>query len=227
MSRPFPCLAFLALCACGGADVPLTTPPPATGFDGQLARGTRLAESLGDLSPTRFTAMPTTGTATFTGVASLFIDPVEATDADDIVVLGDMTATADFALGTLRGQVDNLNGATAFTSNGYGEIPVGGRLQIGARDSVVGNDADDNRTSRPNDFYADYRGQITLADGTYAVDGTIDGQFIGTRTADGVMPIRGLAGFGEGVAIRGTEGTADFVEYGADLEIVGRTPARP
>ncbi|WP_386679263.1 hypothetical protein [Loktanella sp. R86503] len=218
-----PVLALLS--ACGGAGTPVTQAP--TGLDAQIAAGERLVNRLDGVAATQFTAMPTTGQATFTGVANLFIDPVIATDADDIVVLGDLTTTANFDTGVMRGRIDNLNGATGFTASGYREIPVDGVLQIGGRESVIGNDVDDNRTNRPNDFYVDYQGDITLPDGTYAVDGTLDGQFLGTRTAEGVFPIRGLSGSGEGVASRGVEGTAGFTEYSADLDIIAEAPGRP
>ena len=230
MTSPvLPLFGFLLLAGCGGnGSGPMTTPPPQrSAFDAQLARGTALTGQLDDMDPTRFSAMPTSGTATFSGVASLSVDPVEATVTDDILVLGDVTATADFGQGTLRGRVENLQGGRSVAGRAREAVPVSGSLQIGTRESVIGNDRDDNRVSRPNGFYVDYRGQITLPDGTYAVDGAVAGQFIGTRTGAGVMPIRGLSGAGEGVAARGTEGTPGFVEYGADLDIAGLTPARP
>jgi hypothetical protein len=218
-----PCLMLLT--ACGGAGIPMTQAQ--VGLDAQIAAGDRLVSRLDGVAATQFSAMPTSGSATFTGVASLFIDPVFETDADDIVVLGDLTTTANFSSGVMRGRVDNVHGATGFTASGYREIPVDCVLQIGGRESVIGNDIDDNRTNRPNDFYADYQGDITLPDGTYAVEGTLDGKFLGTRTSDGVFPIRGLLGGGEGVASRGVEGTAGFTEYSADLDIIAEAPGRP
>ena len=223
--RTFAVAGLAALAACGGTTLPEMTPQtPLEAYTTRLTDAGTMAATLSGFDPTAFKAMPTSGDATFKGAGVLFVDPVFERDADDILLVGDAVLNADFAKGRLTGDVTNFTGATKFTAASATIIPVSGSVKIGGVKSVIGNDVDDNRTDRPNDLYADYRGTVGLPDGQYRVNGTVNGQFLGTRTADGAFPIKGLYAVGEGVATRGTEGQAGFVEYGTTLEIVAKTP---
>ncbi|MDG1377873.1 MAG: hypothetical protein P8P56_12875 [Yoonia sp.] len=140
--------------------------------------------------------MPTTGSATYNGGALIFIDPVFATDSDDIVILGDTHLTANFRAGTMTGTIDNLSGATNITMDSTDIRPTSGQINIGNNLSIIGDDVDDNRTNRPNDWYADYAGTVGFDGDSYAIEGAMQGQFVGTRVnpAPGQSPTRGVKG---------------------------------
>ena len=152
------------------------------------------------LPGTRFSAMPTEGSAVFNGYAALAIDPVAATNNDDIIVLGDLRLTANFDAATITGDVTDMRGATDFESvDNYTLVDVDGTIEIGGRQSLIGVDPDDNLQDRPNQWFADYQGDLEIEDNSYAVGGTLLGDFRGTRLTpqSGQSPIKALIGTDE------------------------------
>lgn len=175
-----------AQCACGGAGTGPTG--NLTGFADRAAAARMMQAELDARSATVRSVMPATGQASFDGFATLEIDPATGPDID---LIGDATLTSDFGTGTVTGQV------RALQSDG---AAIAGVIDIGTDTSIIGDDVDDNLTSRANDWLATYRGTLTIDGDLYDPEGTLTGQFIGTRTnpANGQSVIRGITGRDDG-----------------------------
>lgn len=144
------------------------------------------------LSNTAFSAIPASGAVTFRGYGGLVIETAGATAANDIFVLGAARLTADFDDNTMTGAVTNL---LAAEFGGSELLDVSGEIAIGGTESFLGDDVDDNRTDRPNQWYADYAADLTIEGNTYGVEGALTGNFVGTRVdpAAGLSPIRAIS----------------------------------
>lgn len=154
-----------------------------------------LQDRIGLLAPTAFTAMPTTGSARFDGGANVVITPSNGSSA--INILGDATLTAQFGQGRVTGAVTRMRGASGTTQSNAKLFDVGGRIQIGSDESQIGAG---NGLTRPNDWRADFRGNLTTPErGDWRVDGVLEGQFRGTDPG-ATNPIRGI----DGRAVSGT-----------------------
>lgn len=187
-----PTFLLASTAACGGGS---TGAVSQASFEDRLLDADAQINRVLALSPTAFNAMPDRGTAVFNGSGALLIDPVVGTDIDDIFVLGDARLTANFRAGTMTGDITNMQGATFNPGNGLTTFNVGGRIDIGQRESVIGNDVDDNRTNRANEWYADYDGRITTPEGNFDVEGALTGQFIGTRVDSNLPVTKAIVGF--------------------------------
>lgn len=155
------------------------------------------AASLIDTPGTKFTAMPSNGAAEFEGAAVIVILPDEFDESQDIIVIGDAEITADFEDATLTGEVTNLEAGTNFVSDtNYDVVNVEGTVEIGGEQSQIGVDPDDNLQDRPNQWFADYSGDLEIQGDTYSVGGTLLGDFRGTRSnpEGGQSVIKGLVG---------------------------------
>lgn len=201
-------------------------------YGNRLEDEERMARRVESYSPTAFAAMPTTGSAVFEGYGNLYIDRERGVQGDGIFAIGDATLVADFENSTLTGEVTNFDGATNVRLNDQNEVivsditalSVSGTIVLGGEDSFIGNDLGPI-TSRPNDWYTDYAGQI-LADGeTYVLDGQIEGQFYGTRVdnPNTDFPIKALAG-GEVLYSGSTATTSEGVVFDSNLLIVAENP---
>ena len=188
-----PCLlsvATLAACSGGSANGPAPS---------RVDAAEALFEGLENLHGTAWEQMPQNGSASFTGVAGVVIDPVEARDDDDINIIGDARVTADFAAGTVTGRVTNMQGIIGNTDENPADedlFDVTGRLQIGAISSGIGR----NDGRAPNAFRTDIRGKVTTPDDSYFVHADLEGRFLGTDP-NRAQPIKGLAALGDGLAI--------------------------
>ncbi|MBB5722205.1 hypothetical protein FHS72_001829 [Loktanella ponticola] len=185
--------SLVALAACGGSG-------GSSSFDALVDRAAEMdkdAERIAKFSGTAFTAMPTSGSASFDGGASIFIDPVFETDPDDIALIGDVTLTANFGAGTMTGAITNLAGLTDISLNSADVLAVSGEVAIGDSLSIIGDDEDDNLTYRPNDWLADYTGDLTIDGDSYVVEGFLNGQFLGTRVnpTGGQSVVKAVVGF--------------------------------
>ena len=210
-------MALVAACSDGGGSS--AAPPAPTPFDALVARvtaGADLAAEVSALSNTAFGAMPASGSVSFAGYGALIIENAEATEDDDILVVGDAVMTADFDDNTMTGVVDNLAAALV---TGTDVLDISGGIAIGGGQSFLGDDFDDNLTDRPNQWYADYAGDLTIEGDLYEVEGAFVGDFVGTRVdpGDGVSPIVAVSAMDEdGFAVV----NGAFEEVGLVFEIV-------
>lgn len=220
--------AFTALGACGGSNgggsnggvdsVRSTNTPTVKQLENRVKRAIAEGAELTRSSPTAFNAMPTSGRATFKGEGFVYIDPVEARDDDDLLLVGDASLTARFGAGTLRGSITNMVGGKGETRATAETFNVGGRIDIGENTSIIGDDFDDNRTSDPNDWYADAEGRVTTPDGTFDVKAILEGKFIGTRVNNPNTDIttKGIIGGSDGGFA-----TRNGREMAAEIEVFG------
>ncbi len=189
MNKMLAAIALSAMCACGGTGTPVTVQPVDEFLDRQ-AQGDRLIRELPSFGTT-FAAMPTTGSANFSGVAGLVIDPVTATDADDIAIIGDARLSAQFAGdGRVTGTISNMIGAQGANRNTAQVFDVNGTIRIGSIGSSIGPDPDE--PIDPNQFLAEYRGNLTTPDDRYDVSGVMLGRFLGTDPSRPGRPMKGL-----------------------------------
>ncbi|MEY1555014.1 hypothetical protein AB3Y40_05215 [Yoonia sp. R2331] len=194
MKLMVPAIALTVMCACGGTGTPVTVQTVDSFLDRQ-AEGKRLVRDLPRFGTT-FAAMPTTGSASFSGVAGLIIDPVAATDADDVAIIGDARLTAQFAgNGRVTGTIDNMIGAQGTNRSNASVFDVDGVIRIGSIGSSIGPDPDD--PIDPNQFLAEYRGILTTPDDRYSISGVMLGRFLGTDPSRPGRPMKGLTALDE------------------------------
>lgn len=173
--------ALATLAACGGGS-------SGDSFESRVGRAEAQLERVVDMSPTGRANMPLVGSATFNGNAGLSI-------GEDIAILGDARLTANFQSETMTGSISNMQGA----SGNNPVTGVNGTITIGGRESVVGDDFDDNRTNAHNEWYADYLGTLQFEGDRYVVEGALDGLFMGNRVnvGPGQSTVRGILGVDE------------------------------
>ncbi len=194
------------LAACGGGDALLE-------MNHQSVRAGHAADLYSEISAfpgTAYTAMPTSGSATFQGYAVIGIDPVPGPQGDDLAILGDLELTAEFdGRGRVTGVADNMSAQTGSS----GQSAVEGSIHIGARDSQIGHDAGaPDRLLRPNEWVADYGGTLDVDGSRYTLAGELDGQFHGTQVGQDSV-IRGVTGADSGTtSTGGTYGISVFAQ---------------
>lgn len=189
----------------------------------------KLANEISQMHPTAFRAMPITGSAEFTGTGNLYIDRNRDTQGDGLFLIGDATLIADFENSTLTGVVDDLQGATNVRLNSQGKvvrrdvrsIDASGSIELGNMESVIGR-GDGTRTSRPNDWFADYGGTVQVGGEAYVLDGEVSGQFYGTRVnnPNTDIPTKALAGGEELYSGSTATSQGDGTAFDANLTIV-------
>lgn len=186
--------SLVILSACGGGGS-TAFEKFQTRLENDAETGSRLFQTPG----TAWASMPLAGSADYNGSAAIFIDPVYQTDSDDILIIGDTHLTANFGAGTMTGRIDNMTAATNMTETDADIYGVSGQIGIGGAGSIIGDDEDDNFTNLPNEWRADYYGNIGFNGNSYEVEGSIDGRFVGTRAnpAQGQSPARGVIGVSE------------------------------
>ena len=205
----------LTVAACSGGDAKVVNPE--TPFNDRLDRTEALVGRIADLPGTAFDAMPDTGSASFRGVAGIGLDPVTGRDGDEIGILGDAVLTADFADGSVTGEVTNLQGAPDGEDRPEKSevFDVDGTLRLGTVVSGIGRDSG---LRSPNDFGTSVRGTVITPDNRYRLQGDVFGKFVGTRVGnpDTDIPMKGLVGEGGGTATdgAGTEGQFEMFVIG-------------
>ena len=149
------------------------------------------------LSHTAFSAMPTTGSAVYTGFAEVTVPPATGDLANGLMLLGDLSLTADFGAETIQGEITDIQGrmggANGAEFDAEGIIAVGGA----GGGSQIGNAyADPPGSLLPNSWLAAYFGTLQTPMGEMLVYGQVNGQFEGTLVSPppGVSPVRALAG---------------------------------
>lgn len=207
-------IAFIGLCAACGK---ISDARDALAFKDVAEANFEVREQFKDMPGTAFRVMPTTGSAKFDGAARIFIDPVEATQSDNLLIYGDVGITANFAGGTVTGDIRNMQGATDISEQGADTFDVTGTIRIGGQSSSIGAVDGDPDSTRPNDWAANYAGTLGLPDGDYTVRGDFDGQFVGTNP-NSSQGLRGVFATDEqGTAAHNGQGIPTYVEIGAGV----------
>lgn len=175
--------AILALGACGGSGGSGTT-TSLQAFEAQVdADQEVLVRVLGvangpnpqpGIAGTLWAEMPMDGTARFDGFGAGTII-LDAATVDEIAVRGDARVNVDFETGNITGAITNISAANtveAFDVTGSVDLTAG-------RIGII----------RPNDLEIDYAGDLNIDQTTYVLNGTMDGDFRGTRTRATVRPV--------------------------------------
>jgi hypothetical protein len=150
---------LFALSACGGSS-------PKLGFVELEDRGDALAERFENMEITPLSDMPTTGSATYSGVAGYAPGDINTMTDEEVAALeselvSEMSLTASFVSGEVSGAFTNFSGR----DKALGE--VSGRIDI------LNGEVVDNM------LVADLDGRITDDYGPISVDGELGGVFAG------------------------------------------------
>lgn len=161
--------AIAALSACGGSSTgpaSFTTASTQATFDDRVSRGVALGDKYDEVGPT--SNMPTSGTATYAGLAG-FADTPNA-EAADVYGTADVTMTANFTAtgGSVSGSMTNFLGKN--DDNNQIEALQG---------SVTIADA----TFAGNTFSTTVSGTLTDPEGTLNITGSMEGGFLGDEGA--------------------------------------------
>jgi hypothetical protein len=172
------CAALVFTAACGGSGSAVVTPP--TFVERAKAIEALSVKLLGDedaniagLAATRFDAIPTNGSASFTGSGAGIILLSEA-DERFVGLIGDARVVANFSTGTFSGGLTNieaaqLQGTETPSDPGIVATDVTGRIALSGG-SIVNNQ-----------FNTNYAGSLGIDGVNYQVLGYADGRFLGTR----------------------------------------------
>tara|TARA_B100001059_G_scaffold230866_1_gene265745 strand:- start:1385 stop:1963 length:579 start_codon:yes stop_codon:yes gene_type:complete len=183
-----------------------------------------LTEQVGSLPGTRFDAIPMTGAANFSGYGLMTTDATPNKANDSVYMLGDANLRVDFGQGSVKGTVTNFRGARGNVTdiNSNKSFDVGGRIDLGADRSYIGDDPDEPADNlKPNEFYTSYSGELTVPGSTYIyTSGGLFGQFRGTT---GNNAIKGLTARDPENVDRASNGRQTI----SDFEIVATNPAAP
>jgi len=161
--------AIAALSACGGSSTgpaSFTTASTQATFDDRVSRGFALGDKYDDAEPT--TNMPTSGTATYAGIAG-FAD-VANFDEADVIGSADVSMTASFTAtgGSVSGSMTNflaLNDETNQVEALQGSLTIA------------------DQTIIDNGFVTTVSGKLTSSEDTSDITGSMSGQFIGDQAA--------------------------------------------
>lgn len=118
-------IALAALAGCGGSGGSSTAKGPSAPTYDQLQRqGEKMVNDLRGTLDTPYSALPSRGTASYSGVAMLAVGD-EGRDA-----LGRMTAKADFATDTMRGKATDFVATPEANDKVTGTVTFSGRYPI-------------------------------------------------------------------------------------------------
>lgn len=156
--------------------------------------------------------MPSGSQASYEGSAWIVIDPLANRIDDNVTMIGDASLVADFGNGTITGDVTNLTAAIDLTDTTYAVAPVTGGIGIGQNFSAIGTDTQFNLIELPNQWTADYVGDVVVDGNSYVFAGYVVGNFRGTRVNGpaGLAPMHGMVGFDE-FGLASVNGSQDFV----------------
>lgn len=161
--------AIVALSACGGSSTgpaSFTTASTQAMFDDRLERGEALIDKYDNALPT--SNMPTTGTASYAGLAGFADGP--NFDEADVVATAEVAMTASFTPsgGSVSGSMSNF---LALNSDTNEVEALQGSLTIA------------DQTIIANGFVTTVSGTLTDPEGTLNVTGSMNGQFLGDEAA--------------------------------------------
>ncbi|MFC0281383.1 transferrin-binding protein-like solute binding protein [Falsigemmobacter intermedius] len=173
------CIAVVSstffLAACGGSGG-----GSQASFSTMESRGTALIEKLEGQSATPVSAMPSAGSATYSGIAG-FAPSIY----DEVEVLSEASLTANFASSTIAGNLTNFRD--------YQNTAIPGSVNI--HSGVISG----------NEFGADLTGSLTVDGRASAVDGSMAGAFVGANAGGVVGLIEGTVGSQYMVGVLGAE----------------------
>ena len=128
-------------------------------FDEIATKGQNIIEKYEDADVTPVSAMPTSGTATYNGVAAFSDVPDAAYIAENAEAIAALRLEANFEDSTIGGEMDNFVD--------YDNDRAQGSVQI------------TNGTISGNTFGADLDGDLTVDGDTATVSGNMEGAFVG------------------------------------------------
>lgn len=133
----------------------------APNFEQMASDGRAMLQNLENTDETPVAAMPTTGTATYNGVAAFGDSADPEYLAENADILGRLQMEANFASETISGQIDNIRHIND------PEQPAAGSVQIS------------NGTIDNNAFTADMSGHLIVENEEIVVTGEMAGDFLG------------------------------------------------
>ena len=139
--------------------------------------------SLTAMSNSKFTAMPSTGTATYNGYTKVVVN----TPTTPIELLGLAAMNANFATQTIGGNLTSFAGNyqdTTTTPVTVKSPQVSYAGSISVTNGCIGT-TNGCAATRPNQFVADFAGTLTGQGNTLGLNGGLTGDFKGT-------PIKGI-----------------------------------
>ena len=150
----------VALAACSEAGIDGDPPAPGDPYTQIFDESRTLFPDVANAPSTEPGAMPDSGTARYSGVAGLSSAPIQSS-YEDAELLGRIEVQAEFARATISGRMHSFhdNNDTAF----------GGEATLSAG-RIVGTN-----------FESDFAGTLTNPEGSVNVEGTLSGEFAGTR----------------------------------------------
>lgn len=169
MTRLMPATLVLGtLAACGGGGG-----GQLASFDDLSAEQVSLAEAAVAVDRTPVADMPSTGSASYDGVAGFSIGTMPQT-TEDLNILSELALTADFASGAISGSLSNFNSAEG--------------------EDIEGTLALTNGQISDNTFTADAAGTLTRGGAALATDLDMEGAFGGADAALLTGTATGMAG---------------------------------
>ena len=207
---------LVLMAACGGTSVAINE--NVTPQDVAAARSAHAAlyQEINGFSNTRNSAIPTSGSASFSGSVEIY---AEERRGKEFYIVGDAGVVVQFAPigeGRLNGQFDNFIVRENDELGNLHTYAIDGEIRVGDDFSVVGDR--DGVDSNANFYSADYYGVLETREDTIVIDGEISGGFEGNLivpTTSG-STIRGFEGNdysfpGSGtVTINGREGYSEL-----------------
>jgi hypothetical protein len=162
---------LLAACVSGGKDA---------SYDEMYSRGKSLVSKFESEDPTPVGAMPTTGTATYSGVAGF-----GAETSEQVEVMSQASLAANFATSSISGNLTNFRD---YENN-----------------SIPGSVAIQNTSINGNQFTAPMNGSLTVNGAPSAVNGTMVGAFGGANANSIAGIIEGTVGSQQMYGLLGAE----------------------
>lgn len=136
----------------------------------------RLGEELDALEPTPVEDMPTSGTATYDGIArtQLSLEPDSEAVSYSVFLQSQVRMTADFGSGQISGDMTNFN---TFGNSVRGSLDIENGVISG---NTFAADVNGIREQGDLEFYAREAGEfVNYGSGDVSVSGAMDGGFLG------------------------------------------------
>lgn len=173
-----PLVGVLAACSSSGG-------AGSASFDELARQGNALASRLENADPTPVANMPSSGSATYRGIAAYSDTPNAEFILENGEIVSQVELNADFSSGAVDGKLTNFRW--------YDNDRIAGSVDI-RNGSIEGNE-----------LYADLSGSLTYGDGAEDVRGDLAGIFAGQDAGAVVGAMEGRIGSEDFYAIFGAE----------------------